>query len=667
MRVTREYTLKFIQNYSPSGLPREDVFTPQRRLGVNIYHGLCRNNYESVVVKLYQDDRDCIQERSAADIIRCSKQNLPCYVGTFRVDVDNQRWSGIAYKYIGGIPLSWFVTTEMELETVLRCFLKLAKCVQWLHHQDIWHLKICPTTILIQDEKSADPNPVLFNFAYARSRTVPNANGGYAMGIEPFQPPEELSSVKADVFCLGSVILFWLSKGAYDISYIATHTQEAWIEDLKSGKVIDIVEEAVWGNDDRYVECLLLILQMLEFEPEKRCDMDSVVERLELLLIDDVTTPADTLQLESGSGSSPVLPASTRAERIPSPLLPDVPPVQEYVNRDLTERIMTGERERITIQYWDELPTIEGFIQLIQRLSARRYDAIYVASLAIDSYENRSVVVKHTRRKEEMLHDARVGIRVRNIPNIAKYVGVFYVDGEADYNVIYDYENAWGLERFIQFIPGQTPHPTLTTVLGVFYQLAAAVREMHLKGLIHTALTPKHIFVHVTEDFNKLSPVILGLGHVCIGKRVHGGFSYKPLYAKESDVPLTPEIDIYQLGILFYYWLSGGMYPCQTTDDAVNTSSYLAPNTCDISAFYPQFPTYAEDSRLPFLLKYIHRMISKHDRPNIMAVVATLHSMWSESGGDEPYEYVSNQMPPIDMFIQRAEQEREEEKEAIIP
>ena len=671
MQVGHPNLMEFIANFTHNQIPRTVIFVPLEKLGFEPkYRGYLKfgEDEEEVVVKFHKTIDAYEQEFWAARNIQCSVQNFPCYVGAIR----SGSMKGIVYKYIEGVTLRRFVYggNDCNFETVLRCFFNLAKCVQWLHRKDVCHSKISPTTILLQEEESGDLNPVLTDLAHLRAETP--------MSLSPFRPPEYLNSKKADIFSLGATILFWLSNGVFNEHYCYEISE--WYEELKTHKVMDTMPKGVWGDDDRYAECKVLISQMLDYHPSKRPDIDSVVERLELLL-NDVIAPVDEQYSGSVSGSSSARSGS----------------VLQYDEPQHSSQIQTIMRTRgaveIKIGYQSHLPALPATIKFIEQLqSTELYDAAYIALLTISGYDERPVIVHHTRVKKQFYHDMKVGRKLQDNSNIGRYVGVFVDVDNGGYNVMYDYQPAWNVEEFINIIrTGQAHRPTLTTVFGVFYQLAVAVRDMHRSGLIHTALSPEHVFIRKTQNFNELSPVIFGLGRVCMGekawqKRVSMGietwqeYYVYPECRQDYFIPnlpagdeaiadpgdyLTPRLDTYDLGVLFYYWLSDGKYPYPMEKDKFNTALYLNVEAYRISEFDP-LPEYAQDSRYPRLFECIRQMIDhdKRRRPSMDRIVAFLHAAWQENGKVEPYEYISDKEPPLDIFL--SAKEREDKDEAVI-
>jgi serine/threonine-protein kinase len=142
-------------------------------------------------------------------------------------------------------------------------------------------------------------------------------------------------------------------------------------------------------------------------------------------------------------------------------------------------------------------------------------------------------------------------------PNIVRFYGLEEDDQRVF--ILLDYVDGTTLQREIHRAEGPLPLPR---VMDVMRPVCGAIHFAHLQGLIHCDVKPSNILLHrngnvLVTDF--------GLAHLTEGATsvsvISGG---TPAYMSPEQVrgeELTPQTDIYSLGVVLYELLTGGERP----------------------------------------------------------------------------------------------------------
>ena len=142
-------------------------------------------------------------------------------------------------------------------------------------------------------------------------------------------------------------------------------------------------------------------------------------------------------------------------------------------------------------------------------------------------------------------------------PNIVRFYGL--EEDDLLVFILMDYVEGTTLQREIH----QTHGPLeLTRVLEIFRPVCSAIHYAHLQGTIHCDVKPSNILIHqnghvLVTDF--------GLAHLFEGSSsvsvIGGGTpAYMSPEQARGDV-LTPQTDIYSLGVILFETLTGGERP----------------------------------------------------------------------------------------------------------
>lgn len=142
-------------------------------------------------------------------------------------------------------------------------------------------------------------------------------------------------------------------------------------------------------------------------------------------------------------------------------------------------------------------------------------------------------------------------------PNIVRFYGLEEDDQRVF--ILLDYVDGTTLQREIHSAEGPLPLPR---VMEIMRPVCSAIHYAHLQGHIHCDVKPSNILIHrngniLVTDF--------GLAHLTEGATsvsvISGG---TPAYMSPEQVrgeELTPQTDIYSLGVVLYELLTGGERP----------------------------------------------------------------------------------------------------------
>ena len=188
----------------------------------------------------------------------------------------------IAMEYVKGTALidEFFACwDENKCPDYVDLFYKIAKAVEVFHAINIAHLDLKPENIIIK----ADGSPIIIDFGISCVQTVSSLYAGqnndeiackkdYALGTIGYMAPEVperniVNFEKVDIFALG-VIYFELltQKYPYSDTFNSNFSTLIYTVDLP------------FRYGDKLKE---LILQMIELNPNKRPDIEEVVDTLE--------------------------------------------------------------------------------------------------------------------------------------------------------------------------------------------------------------------------------------------------------------------------------------------------------------------------------------------------------------------------------------------------
>ncbi|MGL1900810.1 MAG: serine/threonine protein kinase [Fibrobacterales bacterium] len=124
-----------------------------------------------------------------------------------------------------------------------------------------------------------------------------------------------------------------------------------------------------------------------------------------------------------------------------------------------------------------------------------------------------------------------------------------------------------------------------STALDVFIQIVEGVQYLHSQGYLHCDLKPGNIMIS-----NSLKPIIIDFGMVeKVGATV-SGIKGSPRYLSPeqiSEKPLTVQSDIYSLGALLYYMLTGShLYSHDSFEQIIDAMVHDRRDTSDVAQWW---------------------------------------------------------------------------------
>ena len=121
-------------------------------------------------------------------------------------------------------------------------------------------------------------------------------------------------------------------------------------------------------------------------------------------------------------------------------------------------------------------------------------------------------------------------------------------------------------ETIKDFITNKGAFSSFSEVWGYFYGICSAIKEVHEKGIIHRDLTPRNIMIEYNnEDSNEGikrfriidfgNSKIAAKGKTTFVRGISEGFTSPEMY--KDDAETTKLVDIYSMGAILYYILTG--------------------------------------------------------------------------------------------------------------
>jgi tetratricopeptide (TPR) repeat protein len=206
------------------------------------------------------------------------------------------------------------------------------------------------------------------------------------------------------------------------------------------------------------------------------------------------------------------------------------------------------------------VPTAWGHLEVRKRIAGGSYGDVY---LARDPQLNRDVALKllrtaasTTQPLDRLLDEARTLAAVRH-DNVVTVYGADVRDGRA--GLWMELVHGRTLESWLQ--ANKSMGAGEATTVGV--DLCRALAAVHAAGLVHGDVKTQNV---MREEGGRIVLMDFGAGRA---QGAHAGtFAGTPLYLAPEVLagePPTPRSDIYSLGVLLFYLLTG-TYPC-TADD----------------------------------------------------------------------------------------------------
>ncbi|MCR5163128.1 MAG: protein kinase [Thermoguttaceae bacterium] len=170
--------------------------------------------------------------------------------------------------------------------------------------------------------------------------------------------------------------------------------------------------------------------------------------------------------------------------------------------------------------------------------------------------------------QKRFLNEARA-IAALNHPNI---VHAYSVDKEGDrYYIVMEYVDGQDLEKIVE---KEGPMDQDRVALYM-YQAASALNHAHERGMIHCDIKPANLLLNQESDQIKILDMGLARFHSRsegedLNKNVIGTVDYMAPEVAEDSANSSPQSDIYSLGCVMYYLLTGSIpFPGDTIPERI--------------------------------------------------------------------------------------------------
>ncbi|MCQ3930196.1 MAG: hypothetical protein DPW16_07025 [Chloroflexi bacterium] len=279
----------------------------------------------------------------------------------------------------------------------------------------------------------------------------------------------------------------------------------------------------------------------------------------------------------------------------------------------------------------------------LQRDSSGRSTGLYVAAKVFELYssdpskieERFAYIYQEMTIQNNIDHHGIVRIRDTDHDNDFAYIFMEFIDGQ---NLM-----SWMREREVIRPVGET----LQLILEIVY----AVRSIHENGYSHCDLTLRNILVKSKD--NKPKIIDFGLARQT-SFHTHSRYGTPAFMAPEifhmsdSNQSVDPSADIYSIGVIFFYLLSGKYY-LSSIEQIERDKGFLArAGKSELFRLYAEYkhsesPSSIDRKDIPAsiligLNSLLHKMLSvePRDRPSINAVIEALQSIAHEYNLVEP-------------------------------
>ena len=177
-------------------------------------------------------------------------------------------------------------------------------------------------------------------------------------------------------------------------------------------------------------------------------------------------------------------------------------------------------------------------------------------------------LVKDPEAQKRFLNEARA-IAALNHPNI---VHAYSVDKEGDrYYIVMEYVDGQDLEKIVQ----KEGPMDQERVAQYMYQAASALNHAHERGMIHCDIKPANLLLNQESDQIKILDMGLARFHSRsegedLNKNVIGTVDYMAPEVAEDSANSSPQSDIYSLGCVMYFLLTGTIpFPGDTIPERI--------------------------------------------------------------------------------------------------
>lgn len=176
-------------------------------------------------------------------------------------------------------------------------------------------------------------------------------------------------------------------------------------------------------------------------------------------------------------------------------------------------------------------------------------------------------------------HEYEIGLRLKNIPGIIKYLD--FLDSDAGAVIVLEDISGMPLREYFQ-----TFQPSVSSIVEVILNIAAVLASVHEKGIIHKDLNPFNIIVDRTGgnlrliDFELATTLPRETQQLQPPELIEGTLAYiSPEQTGRMNCPIDLRTDLYSLGILFYEALAGQLpFPTEDKNELVHRHIALVPD-----------------------------------------------------------------------------------------
>lgn len=179
-------------------------------------------------------------------------------------------------------------------------------------------------------------------------------------------------------------------------------------------------------------------------------------------------------------------------------------------------------------------------------------------------------------------------------PNIVTAYDVNELHGR--FYLVLEFVDGPNLELFVQ---QRGPLP-VNDACAFIYQIATGLRHAHEKGMVHGDIKPANLLVARPSPSAPLTIKIADFG---IPKATHGADFGAPEQLASSTLPVDHRADLYSLGCVFFYLLTGWPpFAGGTTEEKIRR--HLREELPPINRMRSDIP--------PDVAAIVHRMLAKH-------------------------------------------------------
>ncbi|KAK8790064.1 hypothetical protein WA158_006844 [Blastocystis sp. Blastoise] len=157
--------------------------------------------------------------------------------------------------------------------------------------------------------------------------------------------------------------------------------------------------------------------------------------------------------------------------------------------------------------------------------------------------------IKYLKREIEVLNQL-------NHPNIIKMYGLTKMDDK--YQIVTKYVSGGDLFKFIQ-LRTESIEKYTTSFCSIFMKLVSAVAACHEKNIVHRDIKPSNILMEIEDN-----PILIGFELARVIDPIKdkdithcGTREYAAPELFGDSIPITNKCDIYSLGLVGYYILTG--------------------------------------------------------------------------------------------------------------